>query len=142
MQIGGSLGTAVYRSEIADSLPSGIPDAVVAAAQDTLGEPARGVELLHRGQGYNRAVARLADLIRNPFSFLFQRSSQEERLAAYVIREHDRGRLLEEILNDRYLLNRTTPPQRERLLDRPEVIRAIGDDTIESARATLASSST
>ena len=85
-------------------------------------------------------MTRLADLIRNPFSFLFQRSSQEERLAAYVIREHDRGRSLEEILNDRYLLNRTTPPQRERLLDRPEVIRAIGDDTIESARATLASS--
>ena len=87
-------------------------------------------------------MARLADLIRNPFSFLFQRSSQEERLAAYVIREHDRGRSLEEILNDRYLLNRTTPPQRERLLDRPEVIRAIGDDTIESARSTLASTST
>ncbi len=41
-------------------------------------------------------MARLADLIRNPFSFLFQRSSQEERLAAYVIREHDRGRSLEE----------------------------------------------
>ena len=82
-------------------------------------------------------MARLADLIRNPFSFLFQRSSQEERLAAYVIREHDRGRSLEEILNDRYLLNRTTPAQRERLLDRPEVIRTIGDDTIESARATL-----
>jgi hypothetical protein len=87
-------------------------------------------------------VPRLADLIRNPFSFLFQRSSQEERLAAYVIREHDRGRSLEEILNDRYLANRTTPAQRERLLDRPEVIRAIGDDTIESARSTLASSST
>ena len=87
-------------------------------------------------------MARLADLIRNPFSFLFQRSSQEERLAAYVIREHDRGRSLEEILNDRYLLNRTTPAQRERLLDRPEVIRAIGDDTIESARSTLASTST
>jgi hypothetical protein len=59
-----------------------------------------------------------------------------------VTRPHDRGRSLEEILNDRYLLNRTTPAQRERLLDRPEVIRAIGDDTIESARSTLASSST
>ena len=87
-------------------------------------------------------MARLADLIRNPFTFRFQRSSQEERLAAYVIREHDRGRSLEEILNDRYLINRTTPQQRARLLDRPEVIRAIGDDTIESARSTLASSST
>jgi hypothetical protein len=74
---------------------------------------------------------------RNPFSFLFQRSSQEERLAQYVIREHDRGRSLQEILEDRYLLNRTTVQQRERLLDRPEVIRAIGDDTISSARASL-----
>jgi len=84
-------------------------------------------------------VGRLADVFRNPFSFLFQRSSQEERLAAYVIREHERGRSLEEILNDRYLVNRTTPAQRARLLDRPEVIRAIGDDTIESARSTIAS---
>jgi hypothetical protein len=81
----------------------------------------------------------VARLFRNPFSFLFTRSSQEERLAAYVIREHDRGRSLDEILGDRYLLNRTTPQQRERLLDRPEVIRAIGDDSIEDAKASLAS---
>jgi len=74
---------------------------------------------------------------RNPFSFLFQRSSQEERLARYVIREHDRGRPLAEILEDRYLLNRTTVQQRERLLDRPEVIRAIGDESIASARQAL-----
>ncbi|HSC92292.1 MAG TPA: hypothetical protein VLB86_11615 [Gaiellaceae bacterium] len=84
-------------------------------------------------------MGRFAELLRSPFTFLFQRSSQEERLAAYVIREHDRGRSLDEILQDRYLLNRTTPQQRERLLDRPEVIRAIGDDTIESAKATLES---
>jgi hypothetical protein len=77
------------------------------------------------------------DWFRNPFSFLFQRSSQEERLAQYVIREHDRGRSLSEILEDRYLLNRTTVQQRERLLDRPEVIRAIGDESIESAKASL-----
>jgi hypothetical protein len=82
-------------------------------------------------------VARLGDLLRNPFSFLFSRSSQEERLAAYVIREHDRGRSLEEILGDRYLINRTTPAQRARLLDRPEVVRAIGDDTIADARRAL-----
>jgi hypothetical protein len=82
-------------------------------------------------------VARLGDLFRNPFSFLFSRSSQEERLAAYVIREHDRGRSLEEILADRYLINRTTPAQRARLLDRPEVVRAIGDDTIAGARRAL-----
>ena len=54
---------------------------------------------------------------RGVFSFTGSRSSQEERFAAYVIREHDRGRSLEEILNDRYLLNRTTPAQRARLLE-------------------------
>jgi hypothetical protein len=72
------------------------------------------------------------------FSFLFQRSSAEERVAAYVIREHDRGRNLAEILEDRYVQNRLTPDQRARLLDRPEVIKAIGNDTIESARGAIA----
>jgi hypothetical protein len=85
-------------------------------------------------------MAKLSEVFRNPFSFLFQRSSQEERLAAYVIREHDRGRSLDEILNDRYVQNRATPAQRARLLDRPEVIRAVGDDTIESARRSLSTS--
>jgi hypothetical protein len=71
------------------------------------------------------------------FSFLFQRSSAEERVAAYVIREHDRGRDLSEILDDRYVQNRLTPDQRARLLDRPEVIKAIGKDTIQDARTTV-----
>ncbi|MEJ7569464.1 MAG: hypothetical protein WKF41_14510 [Gaiellaceae bacterium] len=71
---------------------------------------------------------------RDLFTFLFQRSSAEERVAAYVIREHDRGRDLAQILEDRYVQNRLTPDQRSRLLDRPEVIRALGDDTVASAR--------
>ena len=73
---------------------------------------------------------------RDIFSFLFQRSSAEERIAAYVIREHDRGRDLAQILEDRYVQNRLTPDQRARLLDRPEVIKALGDDTVASARQT------
>ena len=76
----------------------------------------------------------MADSRWNPFSFLFTRSSAEERVAGYVIREHERGRALSEILQDRYVQNRLTPEQRNRLLDRPEVIRAIGDDPIEAAR--------
>jgi hypothetical protein len=83
---------------------------------------------------------RIASFLRNPFSFLFAKSSLEERLAAYVIREHDRGRELDEILEDRYLVNRTTPSQRQRLLDRPEVIRAIGDDAISAAKTSAESS--
>jgi hypothetical protein len=87
-------------------------------------------------------VGRLSQFFRNPFSFLFERSSQEDRLAAYVIREHDRGRPLEEILNDRYILNRTTPGQLQRLLDNPDLVRALGNDTIESVRATMESTAT
>jgi len=74
--------------------------------------------------------------LRDLFSFLFQRSTGEERVAQYVIREHDRGRPLAEILEDRYVVNRLqSPHQRARLLDRPEVVHAIGADKAASAKA-------
>ena len=57
--------------------------------------------------------------LKDIFSFLFQRSAGEERVAQYVVREHDRGRALSEILEDRYVVNRLqSPEQRARLLDR------------------------
>ena len=69
------------------------------------------------------------------FSFLFQRSTSEERVAEYVIREHDRGRTLHDILEDKYVVNRLpAQEQRDRLLDRPEVIQAIGGDTAAAAK--------
>jgi hypothetical protein len=74
---------------------------------------------------------------RDLFSFLFQRSTQEERVAQYVIREHDRGRTLAEILEDKYVVNRLSPEQRKRLLDRPEVVQAVGRDTAEAAKAAV-----
>ena len=76
--------------------------------------------------------------LRNIFSFLFQSSSQEERVAAYVIREHERGRSLTEVLDDRYVLNRLSLDQRARLLDRPEIVHAIGHDSLEAARSAIA----
>jgi hypothetical protein len=51
-----------------------------------------------------------------------------DSLAGYVIREHRAGRPLEEILDDPYLRNRATDEERLRLLDRPDVIRAVGED--------------
>ena len=81
---------------------------------------------------------KLASLLRNPFSFLFTRSTQEDRVAGYVVREHERGRSLDEILEDPYVRNRLTLQQRNRLLDRPDIIRAVGDDTVQSARQSLA----
>jgi hypothetical protein len=80
-------------------------------------------------------------VFKNLFSFLFQRSSAEEHVARYVVREHDRGRGLDEILQDRYVQNRLTPEQQRRLLDRPEIMEAISGDMIESAKAALGSSS-
>jgi len=54
--------------------------------------------------------------------------SKEDSLAAYVIREHRSGRSLDDILDDPYLKNRSTDEQRVRLLERPDVIRAVGED--------------
>jgi len=82
-------------------------------------------------------VASLTELLKQPFSFLFARGSREERVAAYVIREHELGRSLDEILRDRYVQNRLTPQEQDRLLDRPEVIRNLGDDMIDEARRNL-----
>jgi hypothetical protein len=82
-------------------------------------------------------VLRLRTFLTNPFSFLFARSSAEERVLAYLIREHQRGRQLGDIMRDRYVQNRLTRQQQGRLLDRPELIRAVGDDTVEAARLSL-----
>jgi len=84
-------------------------------------------------------MGRLSDIVRNPFSFLFTRSSQEDRLAAYVIREHQRGRPLDDILDDPYVRNRAHPQEIARLLDRPEVIRAVGEGTVAAEQQRLSS---
>ena len=79
-------------------------------------------------------MGRLSNLFRNPFSFFGTRSSKEERVAVYVIREHGRGRSLDEILEDPYVKNRCTQDEIARMLERPEVIRAIGDDIVAAAK--------
>jgi hypothetical protein len=76
--------------------------------------------------------------LRGLFSFLSARSTQEERVAVYLIREHDRGRTLDDILDDPYVRNRLSPHEIARLLDRPDVIKAIGDDMAEAVKRDLA----
>jgi hypothetical protein len=71
---------------------------------------------------------------RNPFRFLFGSSRREEALARYVVREHARRRPLAEILEDPYIRNRSTPEERTRLLDRPEVVAAFGESSPEEPR--------
>jgi len=82
-------------------------------------------------------VLRFRSFVRNPLSFLFAGSSKEERLAAYIIREHDRGRSLSEILDDPYIRNRATEREVARLLDRPEVIEALGHATVSETQNEL-----
>jgi hypothetical protein len=71
---------------------------------------------------------------RNPIGFLFGSSRQEQFLVRYVLREHARGRPLAEIFEDPYVRNRSTPEERARLLERPEVVAAVGDNVLEELR--------
>jgi hypothetical protein len=82
-------------------------------------------------------VERLTSFLRNPFSFLFASTRKEERVAQYVIREHHSGRTLEDILGDPYVRNRLSPAEAARLLDRPELIRAIGEDIVSAVKQQL-----
>lgn len=77
-------------------------------------------------------------LLRNPFSFLFTRSPTERHVERYILREHARGRALNEILEDAYVRNRYSPDQRARLLDRPEIVAAVGRQAVERMKLAAA----
>jgi hypothetical protein len=79
----------------------------------------------------------LVDAIKSAFSFLSSRTQSEERIAQYVIREHHRGRPLQEILDDHYVTNRLTPEQIKRLLDRPDLLHALGDGLVNETKSAL-----
>jgi hypothetical protein len=79
----------------------------------------------------------LVDAIKGAFSFLGSRSQNEERMAQYVIREHHRGRALHDILDDNYVTNRCTAEQIKRLLDRPDVLHAVGEDLVSATKSQL-----
>ena len=66
----------------------------------------------------------------NPFSFLFATKKAEERVAAYIVREHKRGRSLGDIVDDPYVRNHCSESELARVLERPEVVHALGDDIV------------
>jgi hypothetical protein len=104
-----------------------------------LRKPAAVGRDLH-GADYTIAfVLRLASVLRNPFSFLFAKSSTEEAVAAYVLREHGAGRRVEEVMQDPYVQNRLSLEQQRRLLSRADVIHALGEQAVDAARASLSS---
>lgn len=71
---------------------------------------------------------------RNPFAFLFVSTRREQYLAQYVLREYARGRSLKDVFADPYVRNRSTPEERARLLERPELVAAIGEQTLADLR--------
>jgi hypothetical protein len=79
----------------------------------------------------------LRDASKGAFSFLGSRSQTEERIAQYVIREHHRGRPVHDILEDHYVTNRCTPEQVKRLLDRPDVLHALGENLVSETKTEL-----
>jgi len=85
-------------------------------------------------------VERLTAFLRNPFSFLFASKGSEERVAVYILREHKRGRSLSDILDDPYVRNHCSDRDISRVLERPEVIRALGHDIVSAHLQTLQNS--
>jgi hypothetical protein len=64
-------------------------------------------------------------------------SAKHKRLIEYVVRQLRSGRDLESVLNDPYVVNRSTVLDRRALLEEPEVIEAAGDEVLERMRREL-----
>jgi hypothetical protein len=56
----------------------------------------------------------------------------------YLLREHKRGRALYDVLEDSYVRNRSTTEERARLLDRPDLVAALGERAVDDLRLSLA----
>ena len=78
-------------------------------------------------------------MISNPFKSLFGATRREQYVEQYVLREHRKGRAFAEILEDPYVLAWSTADERARLLERPDVVAAIGANAVAELRASLAS---
>ena len=67
-------------------------------------------------------------MIPSAFMFVFSRPRSEELAAEHVIQEHHLGRVFSDILHDPYITDRCSSAEIRRLLDHPEIVRAVGDD--------------
>jgi len=88
--------------------------------------PAVGRDL-HKPDYTIGAVLKLRSFLQNPFSVLFAKSRTEEAVIAYLLREHETGRHVDDILEDPYVQNRLSAEQQRRMLARPDVIHALSE---------------
>ena len=75
--------------------------------------------------------------IKNPFASLFSSTRREQYLTRYVLRETAKGRSLDEVLTDPYIRNRSTPEERARLIEQPEIVKAIGASRVDELELAL-----
>lgn len=73
-------------------------------------------------------------LMRTPFYFLGPYSDREAELAAYIRREHRRGRYIESVLGDPYVQRHGSRGVLHAVLRWPELIRSLGDDVADAIR--------
>ena len=78
---------------------------------------------------------------RNPFKSLFAPTRREQYVERYILREHRKGRAFAEILEDPYVHAWSTPEERARLLTRPTLVTALGEDAIADLKAAIARTS-
>jgi hypothetical protein len=97
-----------------------------------LWRPGRFPADLDRFRHHARRIQHMPSL--RPFSFLFG-SNKEDVISEYVIREHHRGRALDEILKDPHVTNTLSAQKINALLDRPEIVHAVGEDLIAAHRS-------
>lgn len=81
---------------------------------------------------------RISFSARNPFKFLFGTTRREQYVERYVLREHKKGRAFAAILDDPYVHAWSSPEERARLLERPNVVAAVGDHALADLRAAIA----
>jgi len=74
----------------------------------------------------------------NPFKGLFGTNRREQYVERYVLREHRKGRPFVEILEDPYVRAWSTPEERARLLERPGVVAALGEQALADLRSAVA----
>jgi hypothetical protein len=65
------------------------------------------------------------------------RGSRHKRLIEYVVRQLSAKRPLADVLQDPYVVNRSTPLERRALLEEPQIVEAVSDDVLESLRGQL-----
>lgn len=74
----------------------------------------------------------------NPLKGLFGTNRREQYVERYLLREHKKGRPFVEILGDPYVRAWSTPEERARLLERPKIVAAVGEQTLAGLRSALA----